>query len=242
MSKINVLILKDNSFEAKILKEFLEQNNYNIAKIARNTSEALEAYHSQTIDLMIVDLFLEGKPEGLDFTQTLVKEHPNFSTPFIFVTKHTDRIIFEEVKITSPHGFLVKPFNELELQYAIELTLKKHNADKEYSNLNSLPFFLKKHDTFYKVLPNDIFHAEVEGRYCKIHTQENEFLVQHSLTEFQKTLPTTFLRTHRNYIVNVTRVKEIDPKNNLIVLENDKTILLSRSFKTSFLESYKLLG
>lgn len=125
MSKINVLILEDDSLEATLLKEYLEEYNYNIVKVTSTVDEALDVYSSQTIDLIIVDIFLNEKPEGIDFIKALPKQNPNFTTPCIFLKRHTDRSIFEEAKMTNPHGYYIKPFNELELSYTIDLVLEK---------------------------------------------------------------------------------------------------------------------
>lgn len=241
---INVLILEDDAFEAMILKEYLESHNFNVVKVTKDVAESIEVYHSNVIDFIIIDIFLNGKPDGITFAKTLIKGTRS-DVPFLFLTGHSERPIFEEAKTTQPYGYILKPFNEGELAYAIELILDKHNArvdnTKEKESTNFTPYFFKKNAVFYKVVPNDISFIEVEGRYCKINTPQNDFLVQDSLTDFQERLPSSFLRVHRNFVVNTTKIKEVYSKDNLIVLENNKTISLGRSYKKDFFEGYTII-
>jgi len=55
--------------------------------------------------------------------------------PFLFLTGHTERPVFEKAKAIQPYGFNVKPFNEEELIYTIELILNKHNGYIQYPSI-----------------------------------------------------------------------------------------------------------
>lgn len=240
---INVLIVEDEDFEAMILKEYLESNNFNVVKAAKNISESIEAYHANVIDFIIIDIYLDGKPDGITFAKTLLNSTTN-CVPFLFLTGHHERPVFEKAISTHPNGYILKPFNETELIYSIELILEKHNANidstKQEKNSNSLPYFFKKNTVFYKIVPDDISYVEVEGRYCIVNTPQNDFLIQGSLTYFQKKLPLTFLRVHRNFIINTSQIKQVYSKDNLILLENNKKITLGRAYKSDFYKRYKI--
>lgn len=239
-SIIQILILEDDDFEAAILKESLEEHNFSIQR-ASTIDEALNLFSLKTFDFAIIDIFINGKPEGITLASIISKDTTQ-PIPFLFLTGHTERSIFEKAKITNPYSFLLKPFNEQELSYTIELILNKHNSKKnDASNINT-PFFFKKKNSFFKVVPNDIMYIEVEGRYCSIHTNTDFFLTQYSLKDLTKMLPpTTFIRVHRNYVVNRNKVTEVHPKDNLIVLENNKTITLGRAYKADFFNTYRIV-
>ncbi len=237
---IHVLILEDDDFEAEILKESLETQNFSTHRVS-TLYDALEVFAATKFDFVIIDIHINGKPEGITFAKTIIKDAAQ-TTPFMFLTGHSERAIFEEAKITSPHGFLLKPFNELELAYSIELILEKHNATKSFSPNADIPFFFKKREYFYKVESKDIIYIEVEGRYCNIHTATNSFISQNSLKYFLNILsPSTFIKVHRNYVINCNMIKEVHPNLNLIILQNDKTITLGRAYKTDFFNNYKII-
>lgn len=237
---IRILILEDDNFEASILKEYLETQNF-ITHRASTLHEALEAFEANSFDFLIIDIYINGRPEGITFAKTIAKDTSQ-SIPFLFLTGSTDRPVFEAAKITNPYGFLIKPFNEQELAYTIELILEKQNDIKENPHNINTPFFFKKNNSFFKVESKDIKYIEVEGRYCNIHTATNSFISQNSLKYFLNILPSnTFIKVHRNYVINCNMIKEVHPNDNLIILQNDKTITLGRAYKTDFFNNYKII-
>ena len=131
MDKINVLIIEDTLAQSDTLVHALEENNYAVVGVATTLTEALSLfYSSQKVDLVIIDIFLHGVPDGIAFAET-INAVPNASKPFVFLTSSTDRQIFERAKLTQPFSYLLKPFNELELLYAIEMAVEKFYAQQD---------------------------------------------------------------------------------------------------------------
>ena len=124
MDNINVLIIEDTPEQSDALSKVLLANKYNIVGIARSYTEALKLFYEQTIDIIVIDVFLDGKPDGITFAET-INIIPNASKPFVFLTSSQDRQIFERAKLTKPFSFLMKPFNELEILYALEMAVEK---------------------------------------------------------------------------------------------------------------------
>lgn len=124
MDNINVLIIEDTPEQSDALVKVLEQNHYNIAGVATNFTDALKLFYANTVDVIIIDVFLDGKPDGITFAES-INIIPNASKPFVFLTSSQDRQIFERAKLTKPFSFLMKPFNELEILYAIEMAVEK---------------------------------------------------------------------------------------------------------------------
>ena len=114
MDNINVLIIEDTVTESDALVKVLTENNYNIVGIARTYQDALTMFYQNTIDIVVIDVFLDGKPDGITFAET-INIVPNGVKPFVFLTSSKDRQIFERAKLTRPFSFLMKPFNELEI-------------------------------------------------------------------------------------------------------------------------------
>ncbi len=246
MQKINVLIIEDDEFEATTLREHLEQNRYKVIAVATNLKQAVALYYNEDIDVVIIDIFLNGHPEGIAFANA-INRNKNTLKPFVFLTGHMEREIFEKAKIEQPFSFLLKPFNKLEILYAIELALEKFLNNSEWlerrNNAVDDAFFIKKNGVFHKIRLYDISCIEVEGRYSKIRADNNIFLLEHTLIDLQKRLPKSmFIRTHRNYIVNMKKVKEIHYNDNLIILEDNAKALLGRSYKKGFMHGYPMLS
>lgn len=238
MHKVNVLIIEDTASERDALVAVLEQHNYHISGIASSFKEALELYYKEAIDIVIIDIFLNGHPEGITFAET-INLKPGKSKPFVFLTSSTDRKIFERAKLTQPFSYLIKPFNELEILYAIETAVEKFNDqqdvffnEEEDTVISQENLFIKKGKSLKKVLIKDIIYIEVEEKYCNIITAKEKFVILISLTKIFKLLDNTiFYRTHRNYIVNIHKIEEIILSENLIMLEGKHHVTLSDTYK-----------
>lgn len=247
MNTINVLIIEDTPAESDALINVLKENNYNIAGVARTYADALQLFYNTPIDIVVIDVFLNGSPEGITFAET-INIVPNASKPFVFLSSSRDRQIFERAKLTQPFSFLMKPFNELEILYALEMAVEKFYAqpnvflsEDQDTVISKDYLFIKKRKTLNKIHVTDILYVEVEDRYCNIITADEKFVVQMSLSKIMDILdPQYFSRTHRNFLVNTTKITQITPQDNLVLLEGGHTILLSDKYK-NILEKFLIL-
>lgn len=248
MDQINVLIIEDTVEQSDALSKVLIANNYNIVGIARNYTEALTLFYKNIIDIIIIDVFLDGKPDGITFAETITIV-PNGSKPFVFLTSSQDRQIFERAKLTKPFSFLMKPFNELEILYAIEMAVEKFYAQpniflsEEQDTVISQDYlFIKKKKSLKKVALTDILFIEVEDRYCNIITEKEKFVILISLTKILELLnKNKFTQTHRNFIVNIEKIEEIILADNLIILKGNHKINLSDTYK-DFLKNMNIIS
>ncbi|WP_452598260.1 LytR/AlgR family response regulator transcription factor [Pontimicrobium sp. MEBiC01747] len=245
MNKIEILIIEDDIEEAYILEEFLISNEFSVVGKVNTTEDALKFLETKPFDLAIVDIHLDGKPDGLLIAEAIQNKYKQ-QKPFLFLTGASKRSDFNKAKSLGPHGYLLKPFNELELTYAIELIIEKYNKIENRLNnalaKNHLPLLIKKNGIFYKIEKEDIIYVEVDGRYCSIITSKTNFLVQSSLDDFLNKLPEdTFIRTHRKYVINSDAIEQIHLSDNLIVLRGDKKVLLGRAYKNDFINKYNII-
>ncbi|WP_366187008.1 response regulator transcription factor [Flavobacterium ovatum] len=247
MDTINVLIIEDTPAESDALVEVLMENNYAVVGVARTNAEALQLFYNNPVDIVVIDVFLNGNPDGINFAET-INLVPNASKPFVFLTSSKDRQIFERAKLTQPFSFLMKPFNELEILYALEMAVEKFYgqpnvflSEDQDTVVTSEFLFIKKNKALKKVQLTDILYVEVEDRYCNIVTEAEKFVVMMSLTKIMELLdPKIFNRTHRNFLVNVERIVEIVPQDNLILLQNNHKVLLSDKYK-DFANQFRIL-
>ncbi len=238
MDKINVLIIEDTFDDSDALTKVLLINDYNVVGVATTFNEALTSFYNNDVDIVIIDVFLDGKTDGITFAET-INAVPNKSVPFLFLTSSSDREIFKRAKLTQPFGFLLKPFNELEILYALEMAIEKFNnqtnvflSEEQNTVITGEYLFVKKGKTLKKVRIDDIVYIEVEERYCNIITEKEKFVILISLTKILKILDSTkFCRTHRNHIINFEKIIEIVPTDNLIILAGNHRVTLSDKYK-----------
>lgn len=238
MHKINVLIVEDTPEQSDALMKVLEANNYNIVGVATTFKQALKLFNSVEVDIAIIDIFLNGNPDGIAFAET-VSITPNVSKPFVFLTSSTDREIFQRAKLTQPFSYLMKPFNELEILYALEMAVEKFYeqpnvflSEEEDTIVSADYLFIKKGKSLKKVFISAIIYIEVEEKYCNVITENEKFVILISLTKILKLLDNSiFCRTHRNFIVNTEKILEIVPSDNLIILSGNHKTTLSETYK-----------
>ncbi len=238
MEHLNVLLVEDNAQEALRIKELLESNGLHIVATVSSYKDAMTAILNEDVDLLILDIFLNGQPEGINIAET-IDVMPNKQKPFIFLTSSTDRNIFERAKLTKPFAYIIKPYNELELIYAVEQAIERFydqpnalSVEDENAVIGDEYLFIKKGKSLKKVHTSDIIYVEVEEKYCNIITQKEKFVILISLVKILELLSSTkFCRTHRNFIVNTDKIVEIVPRDNLIILEGNHKATLSDKYK-----------
>ncbi|MBJ6369273.1 LytR/AlgR family response regulator transcription factor [Snuella sedimenti] len=247
MDNLNVLIVEDSSADSDALVKVLFSNGYNVVGVATSYKEALDLFYKNKVDVVVVDVFLNGNPDGIHFAET-INAAPYVSKPFVFLTSSNDRQIFEKAKLTRPFSFLLKPFNELEILYAIEMAVEKFNSQtnvffsqEQNTVVTNEYLFVKKGKALKKVLISNIVYIEVEERYCNVVTEKEKFVILISLTKILNLLDASkFYRTHRNYIVNIEKVVEIIPADNLIMLSGNHKAILSNKYK-DFIKKLRVL-
>jgi len=238
MDNVNVFIIEDTPAESDRLIKVLEANNYNVSGVTRNFKEALTKFYQVKVDIVIIDIFLNGVADGISFAET-ISIIPEASKPFVFLTSSTDRQIFQRAKLTQPFSYLMKPFNELEVLYAIEMAVEKFYDqtdvfldDEEDTIISDEHLFIKKGKSLKKIRISDIIYIEVEEKYCNIITEKEKFVILISLTKILTLLNNViFYRTHRNFIVNIEKIIEIIPADNLILLQGNHKATLSEKYK-----------
>ncbi|REH00430.1 LytR/AlgR family response regulator transcription factor [Flavobacterium aquicola] len=248
MDNINVLIIEDTPEQSDTLSKVLLANNYNIAGVAQNYTDALTLFYKNPVDIVVIDVFLDGKPDGITFAET-ISIVPNAAKPFVFLTSSHDRQIFERAKLTKPFSFLMKPFNELEIIYALEMAVEKFYdqtnvflSEDQDTIISNDYMFIKKRNVLKKVSLKDILYIEVEDRYCNIITEKEKFVILISLTKISALLDKNkFIRTHRNYLVNSDTIEEIILADNLVILKGNHKVNLSDNYK-DFIKKIKTLS
>ena len=113
-----VFCVEDNTQIAQILQLHLEKLGYQMCGIADNARDAVAAIEACKPDIVLVDIELHGKPEGIDIGNFL-----NLKTdiPFVYLTGHDDTILLAKARKTTPNGYLLKPFDRNNLKVALDM-------------------------------------------------------------------------------------------------------------------------
>lgn len=254
MSQLKLLIAEDDVVIAQNLSLSLESMGYEVCQVVSSGEELLLQVHQHQPDLIILDITLEGKLDGIETAALLSKAT---KVPFIFMTAFSDKETIDRAKQTNPHAYLVKPFDARTLQSSIELAI--HNAGTrqlqpaQASTIPTQPtdtveadnfllhdaLFVKVRNRLEKVMLEDIVWAEAQDIYCNIKTRTHLHLVSQSLKNLEQRLPTNkFMRVHRSYIVQLTAIEAIEDNNILI---GGKQIPIGNTHRDALLKRLQIL-
>ncbi|HPC56108.1 MAG TPA: response regulator, partial [Methanolinea sp.] len=126
--RVRILIVEDEQIVAEDLRQTLENMGYSVVGVVSSGEGAVETAHKEIPDLILMDIMLSGKMDGISAAHQIRSEH---DIPVIYVTAYADSQLIERAKVTEPFGYIVKPFNEREFQSNIEIALFKHRLEKE---------------------------------------------------------------------------------------------------------------
>ena len=234
MSKIRILATEDDTLHEEMLRITIEQLGYDLIDVIYKPSSLFLKIDATKPDILLMDIDLGDDVSGIE----LVKEvNKRYDIPVIYVTSFADSETFQKAKKTYPAAYIVKPYNESELQRAIELAINnqqnKFHSNEELKNnvvLNK-HIFIKEGKALVKIEINAIKLIEAYDKYCFIYTTEQKNMFRSRLKDIYAQLPlSTFCQVHRSYIVNLNAIDKIIP-NNHIIYTSGKEIPISKSYR-----------
>ena len=131
MSKI--LVVDDEAIITMQLEERLNAMGYTVAGMAASGEDAVEKTRRIRPDLVLMDIVMPGKMNGIEAAKIITTE---LDIPVVFITAYADDAIIEKAKKARPYGYIVKPFNELEIKAAIEVALFRKATEQEEQKLS----------------------------------------------------------------------------------------------------------
>jgi CheY-like chemotaxis protein/DNA-binding PadR family transcriptional regulator len=126
MSKI--LVVDDEAIITMQLERRLSAMGYSVAGMAASGEDAVEKARLFRPDLVLMDIVMPGKMNGIEAAKIITRE---LDIPVVFITAYADDGIIEQAKSARPYGYIVKPFNELEIKAAIEVALFRKAIEQE---------------------------------------------------------------------------------------------------------------
>jgi len=242
MANIKVGIVEDEMLIGEGIADALTQLGYIPTEPAVSYTEALEMIAKEQPDILLIDIQLSGKKDGIDLAW---KIREDYNIPFIFLTANSDPGTVERAKKLCPPAYLVKPFNKDELYTSIEICLhnfsevqsKKELPDKgNYLIKESL--FIKQGQSFHKVGVEDILYLESDNVYVYVYTQQNKFLVRSKLQDYIDLIGLKhFFRVHRSFAVNINHIETINSEG---VVIQGKEIPVGKTYRDELLTLLRL--
>ena len=217
MSVLKIGVVEDELVIGRTILNTLDELGYSHCGPAINYTEAIAMLEQDKPDLLLLDIQLSGKKDGIDVAQKLNELHP---VPFIFLTANSDGETIDRAKKVKPHAYIVKPFTKEELFAAIEIAFSNFSGSRDNAKPGRADthrpkeyMFVRDGYVFRKIFFNDLLYLESDANYVTLHLKsQKKVMVRSTLNDFIEQLnPEMFIRIHRSYSVNIGLVEDVFP-------------------------------
>jgi PAS domain S-box-containing protein len=127
MAAVRVLIVENEALVALDLSARLSALGYAVVGTAASGAEALRLVRGLRPDIMLMDIGLDGRQDGIEVVASLSAED---RVPVIYLTGFQDEQQLARARATRPHGFLTKPFSTWELHAAIQMAVEREATEQ----------------------------------------------------------------------------------------------------------------
>jgi two-component system LytT family response regulator len=241
--RLTTLIVDDEPLAREGLRHLLTEDP-DVAAIqeARDGREAVTSIRNARPDLVLLDVQM---PE-IDGFSVVREIGPDLMPPVVFITAH-DQYAIAAFEINAI-DYLLKPVTEQRFRKALERAKSRMSlrpADEGRQILSLLETiaqpqrYLKRlavrvagKTVFVEV--EDVEWMEAAENYVQLHAGRTAHLLHVAMNTLEKSLdPSLFLRIHRSVIVNIKRIKELQPAMHgeyVITLENGVRLQSGRMY------------
>jgi diguanylate cyclase (GGDEF)-like protein/PAS domain S-box-containing protein len=156
MTDLKVLIVEDAGIVALDIKQCLINLGYRIGGVFAVGTAAIEHIALERPDLVLMDINIKGPLDGIE---TAAQIQRLYDIPVIYLTAYTDQETVRRAKLTEPFGYVIKPFEERELNLTIEMAVYRHRMARQ----------LKEHDKWLSTTLHSIGDAVIAtDESCRI--------------------------------------------------------------------------
>lgn len=246
----NILVVEDESIVRKDIERSLTKLGYNVVAQADNGEKAIELAQQHRPEIALMDIMLKGDMTGIEAAGK-IKEI--IDIPVIFLTAYADEATLAKAKITEPHGYILKPFKEIDLHTTIEMALHKHKKELELKVENDLLksltafksdaeyLFVKHHSRLVKLNASDIYFVEALKDYVQVVTKDQKYTIHATMKDVEKKMPLSFFqRVHRSFIVSLDKIEAI-AGGNIIIQDLGKEIPVGGNYRDELGKRFNVL-
>ena len=234
-------IIIDDEATARIILQHLCDNidDIDVIDSFSNAIDAIKFLNKNEVDLIFLDIHMPGFT-GMDFVQTL--KNP----PKIILISSDKQFAIEAFEYNFILDYLIKPLSLPRLKKALNKVAESKSVNPKVtensseSNVSSgKELFINIDRRLIKINISSIKLIQAKGDYILLKTDSQNYTVHSTLKKIVDKLPTNqFLKVHRSYVINTSKI--IDIEDNSVLIDRD-VIPVSRSNRPELMRRLNLL-
>ena len=233
---MNCVIIDDDKMSRRVIEEYVKKTDF--LALQHSFSNAVEAINNikkdEKVDLVFLDIEMP-EMSGIDFLNTLT------SPCQIIIISSKEKYALEafEYNVTD---YLLKPILYSRFFKAVEKSFSRYDKTKEFREGDN-EVFIKKGSKLVRVRYEEILWIEALENYVMIATYDENYTIHFTMKAIESKLPSNiFVRIHRSYIVNKTKIVTIEDNSIGIEYHKDvKLIPIGKSYRDKLLGDINLI-
>ena len=204
-------------------------------ELAAQCQSALEArafLENDTVDAIFCDINMPDL-NGMDFVKSLTVP------PLVVFTTAYSEYAVDGFRVNAV-DYLLKPFGLQDFQRAANRLRERCESTPPPSPLRTITspeddvLFLKTDYRIVKVSIHDIRYIEGMSEYLKVwlEGEPKPIITLLSMKKMEERLPDYFMRIHRSYIINLTKIKEVNKSR--VIMDADTYLPIGDLYKEAF--------
>ena len=223
---IRVIAIDDEPLALQQLVTYI--NKVPFLELAAQCQSALEArrfLEHDTADAIFCDINMPDL-NGMDFVKSLT------APPLVVFTTAYSEYAVEGFRVNAV-DYLLKPFGLQDFMRAAN-RLRDRLAPQPQDTADDDTLFLKTDYRMVKVAISAIRYVEGMSEYLKVWLdgEPKPIITLLSMKKLEERLPDCFMRIHRSYIVNLTKIQEVNK--NRVILDADTSLPIGDLYKEAF--------
>lgn len=214
MDKVLCLIVDDEPVARDIIQTYCNHlDQLQVVASCGNALEAKRVLDQQKVDILFLDINMPIM-DGISFVKTL-----KYPIQVIFTTAYKEYA--HNAFDLAACDYLLKPFSFDRFIVAVDKAIEKiqpaPSRMEETAPKTEAFVFIKTDGKIYKIQYDDLLFAEAQGNYTRITTTGYTISPKMPFSNFEELLPKAlFLRTHRSFIINKSKISHIEGNRILI--------------------------
>ena len=228
--KFSSIIVEDLQTAADFLRKYCEKSGIlDVEGHFLNAEDALVYLSENLVDLIFLDVEMPGA-SGFELMDRLVY------TPQVILTTSKTEYAYDAFQYNVT-DYLKKPFTYQRFLEAVQKVEKKKLEDD--SGAGNDHIFIKSDGKLIRLQNDDILYIESMGDYVKFITPGKKYITHNTIKNLEtKVDPVRFMKVHRSYIVNLSRIDDIQ-ENTLYIMGS--MIPISKAHKSRVLQKINVI-